>query len=268
MAAYNERASVSELAYLFSKKIDLTGPAKPIPSIVDQAGLDAHLPSLCQSIFDALSSRQCEATYQRCLALDLEEAGVTVASEVSMTLAYKGRSVGTRRADLVLQTADKSLCVLELKATAALTSDNLKQIEFYMHYLSIDVGYLVNFPHDSGFPDVPGGGEGGGGSGGGGGVFVQTLLLGSAQILSDWSIRGKHEGATVQIIKVERQHGAIPSGPPRRFGDLNRAPAPPSPTRTYGLTLKGLPCKVCLKQQGFCAQHTDQKPKFASQLGV
>ena len=250
-AAYKARESspaagfASELASLFSKQVDLNGGSSPapLPRIRDRATLDAELGSVCQSIFDALTSRQCEATYQRCLTLDLEESGLTVASEVPMYLTYKGQRVGTRRADLVVRTTDDAaLSVLELKAVSALTSEHLKQIEFYMYYLSIDVGYLVNFPHDSGFPDVTSGGQGGVG-GDSEAVFLQTVLAGSQPVLSDRATRGKHDSATVQIVKVVRQ---------RSGAQFSR------PIGIFGLTLKGLPCKVCLRQQGFCSQHEDQ----------
>jgi len=39
------------------------------------------LPGLCASVFEALTSRQCKAIYQRCLALDLKEAGFEVHCE-------------------------------------------------------------------------------------------------------------------------------------------------------------------------------------------
>jgi len=292
MASHNER--ISELDSLFSKQIDLTGPTIPVPRIMGSADLDAHLPDLCESIFRALSSQQCEATYQRCLALDLQEAGVSVAAEVSIALKYKGRSVGTRRADLVLETADASTFVLELKATATLTPDNLKQLEFYMHYLNINVGYQINFPHDSGFSDV----SLNSGAGVGGCVFIQKVLSGTPGVLSDRSFRGKHEDAFVQIIKVERRRDYLFQKPPRNFDNLfgagvidpfdpprgvgeeiiktgrQRSAVPqsaqqklgtlfmearPMNFRTFGVTLKGQPCKICLKQGRFCSMHADQE---------
>jgi GxxExxY protein len=160
--------------------------------------LDRELPELCSGIFNALSSKELEATFQRCLARDLTDAGVHIEQEVEIQLMYKGRRVGSRRADIVLQTpGDGQRVVLELKAVGTLTSERLKQLKFYMHHLNIDKGYLINFPHDSGFPDTPIAVDGS--------VFKHEVTLGDPQ-LSDRSTRDKHADATVQIVKVVRSH--------------------------------------------------------------
>jgi GxxExxY protein len=236
-----------------SKKIDLTcSDVKAVPKVSLLSDLDEHLPSICSSIFSSLSSRQCEATYQRCLSLDLEEAGVNVESEVEITLTYKGRDVGSRRADLVLTLADGNAAVVELKAVGTLLSEHLKQLEFYMHYMQIGIGYLINFPHDTGFPEVPEN-DGCGGGGGGGGpamVFHQRALSGSALCLSDRIIRASKAGEEVQIIKVTRKIGDRPTD-----ATLSAVPR----QATFGVTQKGLPCKTCMKQHRFCDLHKNQE---------
>jgi GxxExxY protein len=280
MAAYAK--ADSDLAALFSKHLELGDPAasassSPVPAIADLSGLDAHLPGLCSGVFAVLTSRQCEATYQRCLALDLEEAGVEVASEVSMHLTYKGRRVGTRRADLIVRTtADEGVAVLELKAVASgLASDHLRQLEFYMCHMGIDVGYLINFPHDAGFPSVVSS-DSDVGCGGGGSdpapVFQQTALLGSAQPLSDRATRGKHATSTVQIVKLVRlrnQHDAAVAAVAASSAAAATAAAAHAPlapgtaratgTRVLGVTQKGTPCKVCIREGGFCSMHAYQQ---------
>jgi len=293
-------STASDLAALFNKQLELGDPAAPlVQRIADSASLDARLSGLCASVFEALTSRQCEATYQRCLALDLEEAGVEVFSEVSMHLTYKGQRVGTRRADLVLRTrGDGELAVCELKAVAELSSDHLKQLEFYMHCMNIDVGYLINFPHDAGFPSVLDGGAAGmassvGSSGSGGQVaapvFKQVVLLGAPQPLSDRATRGKHADSSVQVVKVVRvrpsandaslPHASVagahatdaaarapphvPPSAPGGGGGSTGSPASIRPTPAapgmFGITQKGTPCKVCIKQGGFCSMHTYQR---------
>jgi hypothetical protein len=77
-----------ELATLLALQIDLTGEPFAAPKIRDTDGLSEHLPDICDAIHSRLSSRQLEATYQRCLAIELESAGVRVASEVSVALTY------------------------------------------------------------------------------------------------------------------------------------------------------------------------------------
>eukprot|EP00978_Attheya_sp_CCMP212_P025001 scaffold79575_cov57-Attheya_sp.AAC.1 len=68
-----------------------------------------------------------------------------------------------------------------------------------MHHLDIDAGYLINFPHDSGFPDIlddntrPNT------------IFRHNFLLGDFPPLSDRSIRGRNASRAVQIVKVKRE---------------------------------------------------------------
>jgi len=162
----------------------------PAPQIRDLAGLDEHLQGICDSIFAALSSRELESTYQRCLTLDLENAGAKVDQEVGITLMYKGSPVGHRRADLRLTTADGQRAIVEIKALKDVASTHLRQLEFYMHHFCIDRGYLVNFPHESNvFPDVPEER-----------VFVEESLSGiDIPLRKD---KARLEGRSVDVIKV------------------------------------------------------------------
>lgn len=146
--------------------------------IFDVESLDRNLPDICAAIFSSLSSRELEATSQQCLAIDLKEAGVELQQEVEIPIIYRGQRVGARRADIVLKTPDDSLAVLKLKALKELRSEDLRQLQFYMYHLGIDTGYLINFPHDRGFPDIPDEGI----------VFQQTVLAGHS-IVSDRTLR-------------------------------------------------------------------------------
>jgi GxxExxY protein len=205
------------------------------------------------AVFDALSSRNLEATYQRCLALDLIEAGVRVEPEVSIHLMYKGQKVGTRRADLMVKTTrDEALAVIELKAATKLSSENLKQLEYYMSHLKIGTGYLINFPHDKGFPEIEHDMQGK--------VFQQTVLLGRDQILSDMTKRGgtKTSKTTPEIIKVTCMHPTLDVTP--LPATATNAATAPCTRRTFGITLKDEPCKKCIKEDRFCDFHKNQEP--------
>ena len=70
-------------------------------------------------------------------------------------------------------------------------TDHLKQLEFYMHHFDIHLGYLINFPHDTGFPDVDDTT-----------TFLQEVLTGSDAPLSDRKIRKRCTDEPVLIIKV------------------------------------------------------------------
>jgi GxxExxY protein len=233
--------------------IFFTNKATRVPNVTDYASFEEELPAICNSIFDMLSSIEREATYQRCLAIDLEEAGVNVEMEVEIPLVYKGRRVGSRKADIVLTTPrDNKKVALECKALNDLNSTHLKQLQFYMHHMAIDTGFLINFPHDQGFPNVPTT------------KITTTSAMGSATsttfvhefrqgdgTLSDRVIRGKNANATVQIVKVQRVHSS--SRLAQSFVEQKERVTFVAP-----LTKKGTPCTRCLKSQKLCYQHKKQ----------
>jgi len=53
-----------------------------------------------------------EVIYQRCLAIEIERAGLSFVREQEQTVYYDGIEVGTRRADFVVE----NQVVVELKA--------------------------------------------------------------------------------------------------------------------------------------------------------
>ena len=93
-----------------------------------------------------------------------------VDQEMDITLMYRGHPVGARRCDLLLTTADGQRAIIEIKAVEArrFCATTMGQLEFYMHHMEVDHGYLINFPHQRKFPDVPESS-----------VFSQKRLLGS-----------------------------------------------------------------------------------------
>ncbi|CAI5736027.1 unnamed protein product [Peronospora destructor] len=123
-----------------------------LPPITSVRELTKELPCLCNEVFHVLGPFNLEATYQRALARELRDRGVTVLSEVEIPIEYKGQRIATRRVDLYLK-LDKPV-ILELKAVVTgLKTEHLKQLKFYMTYFKVTEGYLINFPHVTGFPD-------------------------------------------------------------------------------------------------------------------
>ena len=56
-----------------------------------------------------------EVIYQRCLAIEMERAGIDFGREVDQTIFYDGVAVGTRRADFIVD----NRVVVEIKALTA-----------------------------------------------------------------------------------------------------------------------------------------------------
>lgn len=82
-----------------------------------------------------------EVIYQRCLAIELERAGLGFARELEHTIYYDGIEVGTRRADFVVE----NRVVVELKALVALEDVHLAQAKNYVVAYDFPLGLLINF---------------------------------------------------------------------------------------------------------------------------
>lgn len=82
-----------------------------------------------------------EVIYQRCLAIELERAGLAFVREQEHTIYYEGITVGTRRADFVVE----EKVIVELKALINLEDVHLAQAKNYVVAYDFPVGLLINF---------------------------------------------------------------------------------------------------------------------------
>jgi GxxExxY protein len=82
-----------------------------------------------------------EVVYQRCLAIEMEQAGIDFGREVEQTIYYKGITVGTRRADFIVA----NRVVVELKALIALDDVHIAQAKNYVVSYGFPTGLLINF---------------------------------------------------------------------------------------------------------------------------
>lgn len=123
-----------------------------LPRMTNSKQLYTELVGLCNEVYRVLGPYNLEATYQRALARELQNRGVLVKSEIEIPIEYKGQHIATRRVDLYLKLDQPVL--LELKAVVTgLKTEHLKQLKYYMTHLKVTEGYLINFPHITGFPD-------------------------------------------------------------------------------------------------------------------
>lgn len=92
-------------------------------------------------IHNALGNGFQERIYQRCLAIELERAGIAFGREVSQCIYYDGIHVGTRRADFVIE----NKLTVELKAVINLEDVHLAQAKNYVVAYHFEKGLLINF---------------------------------------------------------------------------------------------------------------------------
>jgi GxxExxY protein len=82
-----------------------------------------------------------EVVYQRCLAIELERAGLIFEREKDQVIYYEDFEVGTRRADFIVE----NQVVVELKAIINLEAVHLAQAKNYVVAYNFPVGLLINF---------------------------------------------------------------------------------------------------------------------------
>ncbi|MCY3765223.1 MAG: GxxExxY protein [Gemmatimonadetes bacterium] len=82
-----------------------------------------------------------EIIYQSALEMEMEDAGICFSREHEMPVFYKGRQIGLRRVDFLVEDV---ICV-ELKAVVELTDAHLAQAKNYLEAYDLNVGLLINF---------------------------------------------------------------------------------------------------------------------------
>jgi GxxExxY protein len=218
--------------------------------IRDLEDLSRKLPRMVAAIFKTLGPHQLESTYQKCLKVELENAGVSVELEVEIDPMYKDIVVGHRYADLILEVAGQK-AVIEIKAVTDLCQDHSKQLHFYMQALDIRHGYLVNFPRDSTFPEI--------------GPIVDIKLMnllgeGSVDDLKPrWRVLPPEQVRIIQIshrsLQEAEKHEALVSQK-EELKIESDVPIAKS---------NGKPCKVCTKNKNTGRQNwncSSHRPKY------
>ena len=84
-----------------------------------------------------------EVIYQRALAWEFTQAGLSYARDIEQNIFYKGLQdpIGTRRADFVVE----GKVLVELKAVAELEDVHLAQVLNYLKAYKLEGGLLINF---------------------------------------------------------------------------------------------------------------------------
>lgn len=82
-----------------------------------------------------------EPLYAPALHIELSQRGIPFQTEVFLPVTYKGRPLGSRKIDLVV---DKRL-IVELKSVEALAPIHIAQLICYLRLTSTQLGLLINF---------------------------------------------------------------------------------------------------------------------------
>ncbi|MBI4316968.1 MAG: GxxExxY protein [Chloroflexi bacterium] len=82
-----------------------------------------------------------EVIYQRALAIEFANWGLSFQRELDMQIYYDGQEIGTRRVDFLVE----DTVMVELKALTTLEDVHLAQAINYLEAYGLEVGLLVNF---------------------------------------------------------------------------------------------------------------------------
>ena len=75
------------------------------------------------------------------MTVALRDAGLAVEPEVELNAHFRGRSIGTFRADLLVEGA----VLVELKAARAISPAHVAQLLNYLRCTVIELGLILNF---------------------------------------------------------------------------------------------------------------------------
>ncbi len=82
-----------------------------------------------------------ESVYRRAMTIALRDAGLAVEPEVELNARFRGRSIGTFRADLLVEGA----ILVELKAARAIDTAHIAQLLNYLRCTILEIGLILNF---------------------------------------------------------------------------------------------------------------------------
>ena len=93
------------------------------------------------AVHSALGNGFQEVIYQRALEIELADRRLSFSREQEMSIYYKGRQIGSRRVDFLLD----GVLPVELKALTHLEDVHLAQAINYLEAYDLEVGLLINF---------------------------------------------------------------------------------------------------------------------------
>jgi GxxExxY protein len=82
-----------------------------------------------------------EVIYQRALAIEMLNNGLSFQREMEMTISYEGIDIGTRRVDFFVE----ENIMVELKALIKLEEVHIAQAMNYCQAYNLPIGLLINF---------------------------------------------------------------------------------------------------------------------------
>lgn len=103
--------------------------------------LTSKIIGCAMTVHKALGNGFQEVIYQRALAIEFTDNGITFSREHEMPIYYKQQQIGTRRVDFLVE----DVVSVELKAITKLEEVHLAQAINYLEAYDLEIGLLINF---------------------------------------------------------------------------------------------------------------------------
>jgi GxxExxY protein len=92
-------------------------------------------------VYSDLGYGYLDSIYSEAMTIALQEAGLRVQPERKVEARFRGRVIGTFRADLLIE----GVVLVELKATRSIDSIHIAQLLNYLRCSALETGLILNF---------------------------------------------------------------------------------------------------------------------------
>lgn len=92
-------------------------------------------------VYNELGHGFLESVYEKALAIALEDAGFVVQQQIAIPVFFRGHSLGTFAADILVN----ETVILELKSCRSIDEAHIAQLLHYLKATEIEVGLLLNY---------------------------------------------------------------------------------------------------------------------------
>ena len=103
--------------------------------------LTSKIIGCAMTVHKTLGNGYQEVIYQRALAIEMREAGISFSREFEMPIFYREQQIGTRRVDFLVE----GVVSVELKAITKLEDVHFAQAINYLEAYNLEIGLLINF---------------------------------------------------------------------------------------------------------------------------
>ena len=102
------------------------------------------------AVYNGLRYGFLESVYANALEIEFQERGIDYVREMPLVVCYKGRSVGSYRADFFVT----GRLVVEVKATNKIADADRRQLLHYLRATNQEIGLLLHFGQKAQFHRV------------------------------------------------------------------------------------------------------------------